>query len=281
VPITFNFWYKLAQAIGKQPAEGTVHAPLLELYANLQGAIINHLHFPTDASTQTAAERDEFRAFRHQMGDTLKDCCYVLGASACLRRSYDMVVAALAKGPAFSWQEIEAPLFSMRSMGAEVDADDDTVLPHIMDLIPKLPAHPKIQYAAILVISRYTHWIDRHPENLAFQLEYVSAGFHNQEDDVSAAAAQAMKFLCQDCNRHLVPFLPQLHAFVTTVGDKLSQQDRVDVCEAIGYVISGMPPDEAAPALQQFCEPAIQKIQEVATAGEQGTKQQIQDVCGE
>lgn len=264
VQITFNFWYNLATAVGRPP-QSDIYRPITEIYAKLQSVIISRLHFPAEDQQQTAQERDEFRMFRHRMGDTLKDCCHVLGATNCLRTSYDMVHAALSK-PSPSWQEIEAPLFSMRSMGAEVDPDDDEVLPLIMDMLPKLPDHPRIRYAAILVISRYTQWIDQHPQNLAFQLQYVSAGFDVPDENVSAAAAQAMKFMCQDCNRHLVPFLPQLHTFVTSVGDKLDQADMVEVSEAIGYVISSMPPNEAAQALQQFTQPLIQKCQAVASA---------------
>lgn len=267
VPITFNFWWSLASAMGRQPSEESSR-PLLDIYANLQTVIIGHLHFSADDEQETAQERDEFRTFRHRMGDTLKDCCHVLGATTCLRKSYDLVVTALSK-PSPSWQEIEAPLFSMRSMGAEVDPDDDEVLPHIMSMLPELPDHPRIRYAAILVISRYTQWIDRHPDNLAFQLQYISAGFDMTEESVSAAAAQAMRFMCQDCNQHLVPFLPQLHQFVTSVGNKLDQTDMVEVCEAIGYVISSMPPEQAAPALQQFCEPLIQRLQ-AATSSQAG-----------
>ncbi|WWC71179.1 uncharacterized protein I206_105132 [Kwoniella pini CBS 10737] len=264
VPITFQFWYTLAMTLGRQPNDPSLQ-PILAIYQSLQSIIIGHLHFPADDEHQTAQERDEFRTFRHRMGDTLKDCCHLLGAPTCLKRSYDLIVDAMSKASP-SWQEIEAPLFSMRSMGAEVDPEDDEVLPHIMDMLPKLPDHPKIRYAAILVISRYTEWIDRHPDNLAFQLQYISAGFDMAEDEVSAAAAQAMRFMCQDCRQHLVPFLPQLHTFVNSVGDKLDQSDMVEVCEAIGYVISSMNPPQAAQALNEFCQPLIQQIQSVVVA---------------
>lgn len=279
VPITFGFWYVLASALGHFPeAEGL--RPILDIFEKLQIVIINHLHFPADDDTVSAAERDEFRMFRHRMGDTLKDCCHVLGAPACLRRSYEMIQAALAKPPgSVQWQEIEAPLFSMRSMGAEVDPNDDEVLPHIMDMLPALPDHPKIRYAAILVISRYTQWIDRHPQNLAFQLQYISAGFEMANEDVSAAAAQAMKFMCQDCKQHLVPFLPQLHAFFSSVGDKLDQSDMVEVCEAIGYVLKVMPADQAAVALQQFTAPLIQRVQAVATSPTIADKPELEKVA--
>ncbi|WVQ73550.1 hypothetical protein IAR50_003128 [Cryptococcus sp. DSM 104548] len=281
VPITFFFWYNLAEALerqGRDFRQDPALAPILEIFASLQTIIIGHLHFPADDEEQTAQEKDEFRTFRHRMGDTLKDCCAVLGAPTCLKKSYDLIVSAMSQ-PSPSWQEIEAPLFSMRSMGASVDPNDDEVLPHIMALLPKLPEHPKIRYAAILVISRYSQWLNRHPDNLSFQLGYVSAGFELADEQVSAAAAHAMKFICQDCTSHLVPFLGQLHGFVTSVGDRLDQTDMMDVCEAIGYVIEGMPADDGAQALQQFCEPLIQFIQPFATSDSPASEQELEKVA--
>ncbi|KAG8974893.1 Nuclear import receptor, partial [Tulasnella sp. 427] len=119
VPITFHFWFRLAQSIGKKP---DVPKPFLDAYGALMAVIIKHLHFPSNPETMTPQERDDFRGFRHIMGDTLKDCCYVLGTDGCLLTTYEMITQALAKGSAgqpVSWQDIEAPLFSMRSMGAE------------------------------------------------------------------------------------------------------------------------------------------------------------------
>jgi len=280
VPITFQFWWMLSGLINRRSGlqENEAFAPYLDVYAKLQTTIIGHLHFPGDNEQQTAQERDEFRTFRHRMGDTLKDCCQVLGAPTCLRKSYDLVVEAMSK-PNPSWQAIEAPLFSMRSMGAEVDPDDDEVMPHIMELLPRLPDHIRIRYAAILVISRYTQWIDRHPENLAFQLQYISSGFDMADEEVSAAAAQAMKYMCQDCRSHLVPFLPQLHTFVTSVGQKLDQADMVEVCEAIAHVITSLPSTEAAAALQQFTQPLIETVHRVATAPAEAPKQELQRVA--
>jgi transportin-3 len=199
VQITFNFWYRLALCIGKKPS---VPQQFYDLYKGLMNVMIRHLHYPPDAEPMTPQELDEFRNFRHVMGDTLKDCCFVLGTVACLRAVYDMVVLALGRtsGPV-AWQEIEAPLFSMRSMGAEVDPKDDEVVPLIMDLIPRLPDHPQVRYAATLVISRYTEWVDEHPQYIDFQLGYISTGFQSSESRVSAAAGQAMKYLCKDCKR--------------------------------------------------------------------------------
>lgn len=197
VPITFPFWMRLAQSIGKKPS---VSPLFTEAYQSLMGIIIQHLHFPTTAISQTSQEAENFRHFRHVMGDTLKDCCIVLGTESCLMTAYGLITSALSRDPStVSWQEIEAPLFSMRSMGAEVDPEDETVVPKIMDLVPNLPNFPRIQYATLLLIARYTEWTNKHPDYLPPQLQYVSAGFDSPEEDVQMAAGQALKYLCQDC----------------------------------------------------------------------------------
>lgn len=195
VPITFHFWMRLAQSIGKRPS---VSPLFISAYKALMDVIIRHLHFPPDITSLNGQEADSFRQFRHVMGDTLKDCCYVLGTDVCLLSTYDMITAALAR-PNVSWQEIEAPLFSLRSMGAEVDPTDDNAVPKIMDLIPALPLHPRVRYAALLIISRYTEWVSKHPSYIPYQLQYISAGFEDADSEVNAAAGQALKYMCQDC----------------------------------------------------------------------------------
>lgn len=202
VPITFPFWWRLAHSIGKRL---TVPPVLVQAYSALVEIIIGHLHFPVDPDNMTNQEADDFRSFRHVMGDTLKDCCHVLGTDKCLMRAYDMIAAAVSAtgGDAsrVSWQDIEAPLFSMRSMGAEMDLSDDQVIPKIMDILPSLPGHPRVRYAALLVVSRYTEWTSTHPSYIPFQLQYISAGFDDADVEVPAAAGVAMKYLCKDCKQ--------------------------------------------------------------------------------
>lgn len=204
VPITFPFWMRLAQSIGKR---ASIPPPLRDAYKSLVTVMINHLHFPSDSASLTTQEVEDFRSFRHVMGDTLKDCCYVLGAEQCLMETLQLVQAALAQGPNTPWQKVEAPLFAMRSMGAEVNAKDEHTVPMIMQLIPTLPTHTRIRYAALLIISRYTEWINAHPDYIGPSLQYISAGFEDADQDVIGAAGQALKYLCQDCKRVLCDVL--------------------------------------------------------------------------
>jgi transportin-3 len=279
VSITLNFWYRLSKRIRHSENGGS--EALLNLFANLVETIIRQLHYPEQEIT--GQERDDFKSFRRSIGETLKDCCTVLGATTCLRRSYEIIssslAAAVARGQEPKWQDIEAPLFSMRSMGAEVDPRENEIVPQIMDLLPQLPLHSKIRYAAILVVGRYTDWINFHPEYIQFQLPYVSAGFDSPDFEVSAAAAQTMKYLCKDCSHHLVPYLPQLHTFFKSVTNKLGPEDLLDLTAAIGHIIAVMPATEAPSALQLFCMPNIETIHSLSINPTPATKSELDSAC--
>ncbi|KDR84886.1 hypothetical protein GALMADRAFT_53692 [Galerina marginata CBS 339.88] len=275
VPITFPFWMRLAQNLGKK---SSVSPLFLDAYKTLMTVIIKHLHFPPDTSPLVGQEADDFRSFRHVMGDTLKDCCFVLRTESCLLAAYQLITNALSRGTDVSWQEIEAPLFAMRSMGAEVDPEDNSAVPKIIDLIPSLPNHPRVRYAALLIISRYTEWINVHPDYIPFQLQYISAGFEDNDTEVIAAAGQALKYMCQDCKQHLTDFLPTLHTFLTTTGTKLVQDDRRQVYEAIAYVISAMPMNRAAESLKTFSLDILAQVHAISTKPTPPTKAEIEEV---
>ncbi|KAI0257461.1 ARM repeat-containing protein [Lactifluus subvellereus] len=275
VPITFPFWMRLAQSMGKK---ASIPPLLSDAYKSLITVMIKHLHFPSDSSTLTGQELDDFRSFRHVMGDTLKDCCYVLGAEQCLLETLQLVQAALAQGPDIPWQNIEAPLFAMRSMGAEVNPKDEHAVPIIMQLIPTLPTHTRIRYATLLIVSRYTEWINVHPDYISPSLQYISAGFEDSDQDVIGAAGQALKYLCQDCKQHLVPFLSELHTFTANIGTNLAQDDKVVVYEAIAHVISAMPMDQAAQSLKTFASSILAAVFTLASKPGVATKQELQVV---
>lgn len=195
VPMTFKFWYELTNLLQTQTYSPS-RPQFFNYYDALVDVMIGHLRYPDDLESMTAEQRDDFRDFRHQMGDTLKDCCIILSPQRCLLKPMNLLTTLLSNSES-SWQQIEAPIFSLRVMGSEVPKDENDVMPHIMKFLPQLPEHPKIRYATILVISRYSFWTAAHPEFVTDQLNFISAGFNDQE--VAAASALALKHLCKDC----------------------------------------------------------------------------------
>ncbi|KAI9480494.1 MAG: armadillo-type protein [Benjaminiella poitrasii] len=270
VPMTFKFWYELTNMLETETySHQKPH--FVAYYDRLVDIMLGHLQYPDDEGTMTAEERDDFRDFRHKMGDTLKDCCRLLGSQACLLKPMNRLTTLLSDSNA-TWQQIEAPIFSLRVMGSEVPADEDQVMPHIMEFLSRLPTHPKIRYAATLVISRYSFWTQMHPQFITYQLNFISSGFVN--DEVAAASALALKHLCKDCSQHLIDFVPQLHLFYLNVVKTLPFRDVLEVTEAVSYVMTELPYTKTEEALQLFCLPVAQDLHQLVSKGKDQVTQE-------
>ena len=144
ISVTFIFWYELKQCLTLEkymPAR----AALADLYSKLVDIMIKHLEFPTPESGDEKdlfdgdrEAEDKFRSFRHSMGDVLKDCCEVIGVTQCLSKAFSLIqnwgqqYGSQVSGTTVPhWQELEAPLFSLRAMGRMVNPEEGNVLPPI------------------------------------------------------------------------------------------------------------------------------------------------------
>ncbi|CAO3618834.1 unnamed protein product [Cunninghamella echinulata] len=269
--MTFKFWYELTNTLTTPHYQHSI--PLFQnCFEQLVDIIIVHLHYPDDFAEWTAEDRDDFRDFRHEMGDTLKDCCRILTPQKCLIKPMILLSNLLSQNGSSGdmaspsrWQQIEAPIFSLRAMGSEVPADENEVMPQIMEFLSKLPDHPKIRYAATLVISRYSFWTREHPQFITYQLNFISSGFQNQE--VAAASALALKHLCKDCNELLINYIGELHPFYVSIVKTLPFQDALEVTEAIAHVLAVIPIAELQNALQSFCMPLAQDLHSIVSKG--------------
>jgi transportin-3 len=83
--ISFNFWFQLAEELPSGDYREVV-PKFYSAYSRLMGIIIEHLKYPDEGTkTWTAEQKDDFKDFRHVVGDTLKDCCAVLGGQKALQ----------------------------------------------------------------------------------------------------------------------------------------------------------------------------------------------------
>lgn len=293
IHLTFNFWYELKNyLVLEKYIEARVQ--LADIYSSLVDIMINHLQYPQgDAGLEDLFEGDKeaeekFREFRHSMGDVLKDCCEVVGPTDCLSKAFSRVQRWLQTysingtrtptGQVANWQELEAPLFSMRAMGRMVPADENQVLPQIMQVLIQLPEHEKVRFAATLVLGRYTEWTSRHPEYLESQLNYITSGFQTGSKEVSKAAAMALKFFCQDCGKLLVNHVTQLHAFYEHVSGNLPLPSLYDITDGVAHIVAAQPLDKIYDALKLFCQPIVERLMVKAeTAHDDVTKCEVAD----
>ncbi|EGW32228.1 uncharacterized protein SPAPADRAFT_61310, partial [Spathaspora passalidarum NRRL Y-27907] len=159
------------------------------------------------------------------------------------------------------WQHLEAPLFSMRAMAKEVPLKENTILPVIMSFLVQLPEHPKIRYAATLVLGRYSEWTSKNPQFLEPQLNYITKGFEvskgTTDDGIIIAASRALMYFCQDCSVLLVNYLEQLYMLYGQVKDQLDLESTFELVDGLAHVISKIPQENMYKTLEMFITPTL------------------------
>nr|OQO18436.1 hypothetical protein B0A51_15590 [Rachicladosporium sp. CCFEE 5018] len=274
---TFNFWYELKQYITlEQYMEARVQ--LNDIYSKLVDIMIGHLQFPTsetgndtDLFDGDREAEDKFREFRHAMGDVLKDCCEVIGVTQCLEKSYVLVEAWVGRngaqaqqGKVPAWQQLEAPLFSLRAMGRMVPKDENVMLPRLIPLIVQIPDHEKVRFQAVMALGRYTEWTSEHPETLQDQLNFIMAAFQHPSKEVVKAAALSFKFFCNDCAELLKGFMAQLQGFYEQVLDNLPPTSQEEVTEGVASVLAKQPLNVLFANFKLCCDPVVKRLMAMA-----------------
>lgn len=269
IQYTFEFWLDLRRFL-TLPAHSAAREKYASCFLELAQVIIDHLRYPKrdengndDVFEGDRELEDKFRSFRHEMGDVLKDCCVVVGYSRCLSLAFGLIKSCLerkANGIPVPWQDIEAPLFSLRAMAREIPTDETNILPELINIILKLDDHDKIRYSAMLVVGRYTEWTARHPEFMTVQLNYMIAGLSCSNPSIRVAAAQSFKHLCQDCNSLLSSQIDTILDFYRQIFVHLDPESVWQVTEGVCAVIESQPRDKLAPTLKEYLDIPVQHI---------------------
>lgn len=279
IAVTFNFWYDLKlYLVIERYIEARVQ--YVDVYTNLVDVFMKHIEFPvpedaseTDLFDGDREQEDRFREFRHLMGDVLKDCCEIIGVTECLTKVLDRMklwmasYASLANNTTVPhWQELEAPLFSMRAMGRMVDKEESIILPQIMPIVVQIPNQEKLRFAAIMVLGRYTEWTAHHPEFLEAQFNYIVSAFGVDSKEIIRAAAMSMKFFCCDCKHLLGNQVKQLQTFYDQNLDSLPGVSQEELSEGVAMVVATQPVDQIYGLLKLYCDPLIDRLKMKANA---------------
>jgi len=278
VSVTFKFWYDFKQYL---TLDKYVDARMqyIDVFSKLVDIMIGHLEFPMPESGNEKdlfegdrEQEEKFREFRHQMGDVLKDCSEVIGVTDCLQKSYLLIDQWVTKygaqasaGHVPHWQKLEAPLFSMRSLGRMVPPDENIMLPQLIPLIVQIPDHQKVRFQAVMTLGRYTEWTAQHPDTLQPQLNFIMAAFQYPSKEVVNAAALSLKYFCNDCAELLKDYSAQLQQFYSQVLDTLPPSSQEEVTDGVASVVARLPPDQIYNSLKLYCDPIVQSVMATAS----------------
>ena len=273
IALTFLFWYEFKQIITlDRYKQARIH--YAEIFGKLVDVMIKHLEYPTpdggneaDLFDNDREQEEKFREFRHQMGDVLKDCCDVITVTECLGKAFNLIQSWVStygsqatSNSVPHWQELEAPLFSMRAMGRMVSPEESVVLRQVIPLIVQIPDHEKLRFQAIMALARYTDWTAQHPEFLQPQLKFIIAGFSHSSKEVVRAAALAFKFFGTDCRKLLEGNVTELHSFYESVLDSLPPVSQEEVTEGVACIISTQQTSRIYETFKLYCDPVIARM---------------------
>ncbi|CAH0490144.1 unnamed protein product [Peronospora farinosa] len=210
--LTIPFWFRLLAELQHHVTSALVvqYNPRLE---RLAGLCMKKLQFREDFPSLPADKQQDFKAFRLELGDILRDCCQLLGVEAILQHcvnGLNQVFQTAAESK--SWEAVEAHLYCFRSIAREVEKSKtngvalDAPITLIFQHLQSFADHPAICYTSCLIVSRYAKWLRLHPTLLSTQVGFLntcvtkSAGdMRFAEWEVARAAAAAVRALAMDC----------------------------------------------------------------------------------
>ena len=273
ISLTFVFWYEFKQMVTLEKYK-SAREHYKPLFSKLVDIMIRHLQFPmqdgqdeSDLFDGDREKEERFREFRHQMGDVLKDCCDVITASECLSKAFNLIKQWISTWASHAssttvphWQELEAPLFSMRAMGSKVSSEEDVILKQAIPLIVQIPNHEKLRFQAIMALARYTEWTAQHPEYMQPQLNFVIAGFEHSSIEVVRASALAFRFFGIDCRTLLKDHAAQLQPFYNTVLEKLQPSSQIEMTEGVAGILSVQPLENTYAMFKLYCDPITTRM---------------------
>ncbi|KAL4168963.1 hypothetical protein KRP22_009892 [Phytophthora ramorum] len=210
--VTIPFWFQLLKELQRRvtPALLAQYKPRLE---RLAGLCMQKLQFREEFPSLPADKQQDFKGFRSELGDILRDCCQLLGVEAVLQHCVNGLNQIFqAPTESRSWEAVEAHLYCFRSIAREVEKSTanmealDAPISLIFQHLPRFADHPAICYTSCLIVSRYAEWLRAHPTSLQAQVGFLntcvttSAGdARYKEWEVARAAAAAIRALAMDC----------------------------------------------------------------------------------
>ncbi|ORZ41652.1 armadillo-type protein [Catenaria anguillulae PL171] len=265
---TFDFWAHLTHSVLSEDGPRAYDsAPLLPAFQRLVGILIRQLQYPPENENGewTAKDRDDFRDFRHYMGDVLKDCFSVLGSDTVLSQLVGMVAQFQQLPPADQqarWPELEAVLYALRSVAYQAINFGSPYVPQIINLLPamfNLNIHTR--RAVLILIGCYSPWVESNPEYLSGLMGLVSQGFNQNDHECTWASSRTLRFLASDLAPIMHQYLDQLYPFYMSHLNTLNATEALEVIEAVSHIIAHSPYEQMSPLMQRFAAPLVEQLE--------------------
>lgn len=253
---TFEFWGSLVDYIldeDPDPNETWIEDCRREIRRAVE-EFWRKIRIPTttELSTWTKDQKDGFMSFRKDVGDFVESA-YILVGKGLFQQLVDQVTGALVPGANTPWEDIEASLFCLNSLGDSLsDAPEEDVFLgqlfgsnlFMMLADPGADIPQKARTTSVNLIGSYASFFERRPEYLPQALNFLFTCISNPF--LARNASKSISSLCSSCRTtlttELYAFLHQYEVFSSTPNADDIAKERV--LTAIAYVVQALPSDE-------------------------------------
>ena len=285
-----------AMASTAAPSASSPHLhAFVPYFTSLIGCLQTALRYPAESAAWNEEQKDEHRKYRYTAADTLVDAVAVVGVEATLRLLWSSTqshLSAYQQSGGGQWPALEASLHCFRAIGGRVPSEEAEVIPHLLQAVAtshlaSASAPFPVAYTALLLIGRYSDWVNCHLSFLPPLLSLIVAALNSPP--LQSSAAVAFKHMCDATSRHLAEdqavaaleaekraqeggwdghngggpssssFLPSLLA-VYSASASLSLSDQREIIGGMCDVVSVLPPPRLSAVLQALVEPIAQAL---------------------
>mmetsp|Transcript_8075 Transcript_8075/g.11735 ORF Transcript_8075/g.11735 Transcript_8075/m.11735 type:complete len:884 (+) Transcript_8075:36-2687(+) len=191
--MTHSFWYRFVMVL-EQMDDYRKRQDQVDLYTphllQLLDVCLVHLEYPLDDEL-TDDTIDDFHKERFYLGESIEDCCRLMGGHVVLERIGLRLSSSQTK-----WTAVEACLYAMQSLAKYIPHDENQFMPQCFALLSQLPADVEpLRFTVSSFIGKYAPWLASHPEHLQPLLPYLAQGLSIPK--CASASGAAIRNLCE------------------------------------------------------------------------------------
>ncbi|TBU41864.1 ARM repeat-containing protein [Dichomitus squalens] len=298
--MTLSFWYLFQEAlwnsdygfdVAEDGDEGQLEVererdmmPVAKaVYMELVGVLRKKVVWPSRAVfngwPRGEYQRDKFKAYRRDVGDTLINAYYILRDDMLSFYVSDTLQRLTARQAHEEWNEIEATLHCIMAVQEAVPVEDSPHLrqvfgPEILGRLPRT-GDDRVRTTALYLIGSYASWFTTQPAQgpqsptpspLMNAISYVVSAL--TDSSLCLFAANALRDLCDANRTALAPHISafgELHAGLTGIPDT----EKAKVLQSIASVIQALPPAEEITPIEAIVSPVVSKLFEALQSANQ------------
>lgn len=287
----FNFWITFQDDIMGSD-EGRIQTYLTlfkDIYDSLINCFLLKVQYPPEAiylHEWDAEEREKFRCYRQDIGDTFMYCFNILRSSMLkvlfehFNKAVGAVFAACKAADRSALEEaaryLEAVLYAFSSIAENIDVNESAVLPQLFASLHSIPfesiAMARLLETIMALFSAFSEWICCNLNYLQYVISVIATSLKSSSTLVVVAATMALKVITPECQLNLQPYAADLIELCEEHlrSPALQYKDKARLMYTLGTVLSVMPMDVITATIDRVLMPLLAEAEGYLRQAEEG-----------